>query len=267
MEPDNMAIDRRFSHSLIDSYKRCPRFAYFRYVEKLPERKTTALIKGSACDTAWNVNLEQKIESRQDLPVEDVLQVAENAFRDEVDGAGGRDAVEWASDRTQDAALDSVIRMAKAYHLALAPDVQPLAVQVELHRPLESGRDFIGFLDLEAAVEGVICVADNKTGKRRMPEQDADVALQPFAYAWLKNEPVDFAFLRVVDTGKNVSTETVWTERTSEDIAVYQEFVDEADRAFTNEVFPRNPTSMYCGPTKCQFWNACMPTRTIQPAT
>ena len=63
---------RRFSHSLIDCFLDCPRKAYYRYVEEIPSPKSAALVKGSACDEAWNEALQAKLTGEDALSVDAV---------------------------------------------------------------------------------------------------------------------------------------------------------------------------------------------------
>lgn len=247
---------RRFSHSLVEDFLRCPRHAYERYIEHSPEPKGAALIKGSACDHAWNQSLTERIEKGEHARLEDLLEITEQAFRDDVSDSGGVSECDWG-DSSPRAELDSALRMTKAWRNQLAPDIVPTAVQVEYHRPLATGRDFIGFVDYEGSVDGALCSADNKTSRRRMAADDAEKALQPTAYAYLKNEPIDFAFTRVIDTGKSVSTETVWTSRNERDIEGYREILNQVETAWEIGLFPPNPTSTFCGPNRCAFWARC----------
>jgi CRISPR/Cas system-associated exonuclease Cas4 (RecB family) len=251
---------RRFSHSLISTYLDCPRKAEFRYVEEVPSPKTAALVKGSACDSAWNRNLEQKIESGEDLAMDELKQLTEEAFRADVKEQGGKDAVDWnGSDARSE--LDSALRLTEEWRLTLAPAIQPKAVQVRCEKTLPSGRTFIGFIDALGFVNGERAVIDNKTGKRRLSEKDADKSLQPYAYAWLREKTTPFVFARAIDTGKTQSSEFVWTRRTQGDINWYGELVADVERAFETGVFPANPTSNLCGATWCPFFERCQPHR------
>ena len=253
---------RRFSHSLVSTYLDCPRKAYYRYVENVPSPKSSALMKGSACDSAWTYHLQQKMETKEDLPLADLLEVTESAFRDDVAGQGGIAEIEWG-DSTPRASLDSALALTRTWHTQLAPLIEPTAVQVELHRSLPSGRDFIGYLDFEGTVdgrEGVI--GDNKTGSRRMSTSEAEKALQPSAYGFLRGKDTSFVFARAIDTGKSHAGELVWTERPLPAIAWYADLLNEVEAAFEAGSFPPNPTSNLCG-KYCPFLERCMPHRFV----
>jgi len=252
---------RRFSHSLIDTYLGCPRKAGYRYVDELPSPTGVALIKGTAMDMAANHDLKSYIETGKHAKPSEVLDAAEDGFAEAVDRAGGTEEVDWGDD-PEDDAFDSTIRLTRTWRRELAPDIEPTAVQVELHHELPSGRDFIGFLDWEGSVDGrEPVIGDNKTGKRKMNRDQPSKALQPYAYAWLKNEPIEFVFARSIDTGKGTNSEFCWTKRSSDDVAWYGELVTDVERAFETGIFPPNPTSFLCSERWCPYFATCQPHR------
>lgn len=253
---------RRFSHSLVDAYLDCPRRACYRYVEDLPWPRSPALVKGTACDAAWNENLLAKIETGSDLEMDELLELTASAFDDQ----RRMEDIDWQG---QDPAgvRDSALILTKMWRLHLAPDIQPAAVQVRYERVLPSGRTFIGFVDAEGLVEGAPAVIDNKTGSRRFAVGEADKSLQPYAYAWLRQEPVDFVFARALDTGKSAASEFAWTHRSEDDIAWYGAIVEDVERAFEQGIFPANPRSMTCGPKHCPFYARCQPHRVVSGPT
>lgn len=258
---------RRFSHSLVDTYLDCPRKAEYRYVEGIPSPKSTALVKGSATDEAWNTALAAKIAG-DELAADDIAEQTETVFRRVVKDEGGLSSIDWGAEDHKKAAreaLDSAMALSRVWANQLYPEIHPTAVQVELTRELASGRQFIGFLDYEGVIEGTPGVGDNKTGSKRMAKGDAGKALQPSAYAWLKDEPISFVFSRAIDTGSNRYSEFVWTGRSKEDNAWYGVLVDQVERAFVAGIFPPNPRSNLCSPKWCSYFERCLPHRTSHP--
>lgn len=255
---------RRFSHSLINSYLDCARKTYYRYVEQIPSPRSGALIKGSAIDEAANYDLTQKMDTKEDIDLESFLEFTEDAFRQEVDKSGGTDNIDWGRSNARHD-LDAALRMGKAWLQGLAPAIVPTTVQGFYTKELPSGRQFVGYTDFEGYIDGTAAIGDNKTARRRMNSEEADKDLQPSSYAWLKDEPSDFAFMRVVDLKSAPVPEIVWTDRSEGDIAWYGELVDTVEKAWEAGIFPPNPRSFMCGPTKCPFWERCMPAKTIHP--
>ena len=254
---------RRFSHSLIDCFLDCPRKAYYRYVEEIPSPKSAALVKGSACDEAWNEALQAKLTGEDALSVDAIKEITELHFRDDVRAQGGKSAVDWGESNATDA-LASALRLSEQWAKGLYPAIEPTAVQVQYDRELPSGRQFIGFVDFEGSIDGVgPVVADNKTGGRKLSPSEADKGLQPYAYAWLKGEAIQFVFARAVDTGKSQSTEFVWTGRNDGDVTWYDDLVTAVERQWEAEIWPTNPKSNLCGAKFCPYFAKCQPHRVV----
>lgn len=262
-----MPDTRRFSHSLIDTMTECARKAYFRYIEKLEDPKTPALLKGSACDEAWNGALEAKLEGGT-IARDDLLALTEERYRANVSEAGGLSSINWqdSGDRKDLARkhLAQALQMAGAWHDELYPLIQPTAVQVRLERTLPSGRTFIGFLDWEGVYdERLEAIGDNKTGSKSMADYEAEKALQPTAYAFLKGHATDFVFARSILLPKSgTKTQAVHTCRSVEDADWYGQMVEEVEAQWVAGNFPPNPKSNLCGPKFCSFYERCMPHRT-----
>lgn len=262
-----MSEPRRFSHSLIDTFLDCPRKAAFRYIENIDSPKTAALVTGSACDSAWNTALDRKIAGEEPHTVDDLKSLTEQAFRTDVASQGGKGAVEWGEGNSATSELARALRLTEQWATGLLPAIEPAATQVKYERTLPSGRTFIGFIDWEGCVDGLPAIGDNKTGSRRLTSSDADKNLQPYAYAWLKGEPLTFVFARAIDSGKSQSSEFVWTARSAGDVAWYDALIDSVERAFVGGNFPPNPKSNLCGPKWCPFFSRCQPHRAVSGPT
>lgn len=247
------AVDH-LSFSSVTTYLRCPRQWAYAYLEQLRRRPGVALIKGGAVDKAAAANLHQKIETQRDLPKGDVLELAEDAFRRAVDQEGGASEIDWeGTNKTR--ALDSTIGLTDLHMTLHAPRIQPAYVQLELHRELPSGRDFVGHLDY-VTVDSV--VGDVKTGNKRMGQEAADSDLQPTSYAYLINEPIAFEFARVIDTGTRRYDEIVETGRDQRAIEWFGGLVGQVERGIDAGVFPPNPDGWWCNQRYCGFWSRCM---------
>lgn len=242
------------SFSSVSTYLRCPRQWAYSYLEQLRRPPGVALIKGGAVDKAATHNLQQKIDSHADLPRNDVLEVAEDAFRSSVDKEGGPSEINWDGGN-QARALDSVIGLTEVHMLHHAPRIQPAYVQLELHRELPGGRDFMGFIDY-VTTDSV--VGDVKTGNKRMGQENADGDLQPSAYAFLINEPIAFEFARVIDTGTRRYEEVVETGRDKRAIDWFGGLVADVEKGIDAGVFPPNPNGWHCSRKFCGFYDRCM---------
>lgn len=242
------------SHSSIAMYLRCPRSWAYQYLEQLPRGPLSmSLIRGTAVDRAATKNLRQKIRSGEDLAVDEVCDVAEDVIRSEVDDKGGPSEINWEG-MSFPRAIDSAVALTKIHMLHHAPVIDPAAVQVELHRPLPDGRDFVGYLDF---IETDGRVGDIKTGKRRMGQPSADTDMQAHAYAYLRHGAIDFTYWRTIDTGNQRYEETVMTHRTNTQAAWYERAASDVSASINAAAFPPNTGGWWCGATRCSFWQRC----------
>ena len=252
------AVDH-LSHSSISTFLRCPRQWAFAYLEGLRRPPGVALIKGSAVDAGLTHNLRQKVESHIDLPTVDVLEATEMAFRADVDRNGGQSEIQWDGSNFA-RGLDSAIDLTALHMDHHAPHIQPTEVQLELHRTLPDGRDFVGHLDFVTAAG----VGDWKTGGKKMGQSAADSDRQPDAYAYLLDTPIDFTFWRAIDTGTRLSTEVVSTHRDQSQINWFEGQAVDVSTAINAGVFPPNTSGWHCSPKFCGFFQLCMSGRKPQ---
>lgn len=254
MMPKRPADIDHLSHSSISTYLRCPRQWAYSYLEGLRRPPGVALIKGSAVDKAASANLIQKIETRVDLPVEDVKEAAEDALRKEVDGAGGASEVQWSGESLPKA-IDSAVSLTERHMMEHAPRIQPVTVQQFLSRPIPgTTRALFGHLDF---IEEDGTVGDIKTGSRRMSTKDAENDQQATAYSYLMGRPIDFRFWRVIDTRRYVTDEIVSTQRSDTETRWYEEAAQQVSAAIDGGAYPPNPTGWWCDQKWCGFYSRC----------
>lgn len=245
------------SNSSLKTYLNCPKQWAHKYLEGMRGTVGVALIKGSAVDHAADVNWQQKRKSGDDLSIDDAQELAEGMFRQKVDEAGGRTEVDWHGNSFPEA-LQSALKLTARHMRDHAPLYTPTATQVRVSRKLDSGRDFIGFIDA-VTEDGV--VIDVKSGNRKLPQRDADTDLQPGAYAFGLGRPVDFVYLRVIDSGRApVHSEMVTTRRSQAGVEWFETLANDVDRAIDAGVFPANP-GWSC--SWCPALNGCVATVTV----
>lgn len=178
-----------FSASSLRLLKVCPEAYRQRYILGKKERPGEALTLGSATHAAMAFNLEQKIESREDRPVKEVLEFFHDlAWPKAIESDGGVDEIRW--DKEPDEARRDGERMTIAYHANVAPRVQPVSKpeqRITLHVegvPVP----FIGYLDVEEEAD----VIDLKTGKAVQRKPDANWRMQGAVYSLATKKPTHF---------------------------------------------------------------------------
>jgi hypothetical protein len=221
-------------------YLRCPRQYEFRYVYEIKVPPGAALIKGKAYDFVCNANYTEKIKTGKDL--KDGMDFLPEGWRAAMDDAGGE--VDWGSKSAVQVSSE-LVDHAKLFFAEIAPQVHPVAVQVEVRR-----EGFLGYIDV---VDDETRIRDNKAKSKLMGANEAHKDLQPTAYAYAMNTPIEFVF--DVTTPKKAGLYA--TERDMADVKAYQGLLDIMRLALETGIFPPNPTSNMCSPNWCGYWDRC----------
>ena len=142
-----------YHQSQINMFLKCPRQYMFRYLMGIRSQPKAALTLGSAFDTATTVNLTQKIETKEDLKVSEVL----DAYSDDFDKRSPD--TEWADDDPGEQ-KDMGARMIKVFQEQGAPGIVPATVQEGFRIEGDDGYARVGTMDF-TDVDGF--VRDTKT--------------------------------------------------------------------------------------------------------
>jgi len=120
--PRTLPVDH-LSPSQISTYSQCPRRYYLQYVEGIRGPASGAMLRGTAVHAGVELNYQQKLTTRQDLPVAVVERAAADAFKK------GLSAAEFHPRENRSTLQQQVVDMARVYHENVAPRIQPLMVE------------------------------------------------------------------------------------------------------------------------------------------
>ena len=164
------------SASQAGSYKRCPQAWKYRYVDGIKIAPAWA-IKGRSQHKGLELNFRQKIDSRQDVPVDDVL----DAFRTEVEAAfQGSEEVVLFDGESKARIVDNGTAGLKEYQRTIAPAIQPIMVEERVTMRLPWGSELIGVLDV---VDESMTIRDAKFPTDSMKPDELVYESQPPLYA------------------------------------------------------------------------------------
>jgi CRISPR/Cas system-associated exonuclease Cas4 (RecB family) len=209
--PENV---EHVSASSLKTLSACPEQFRRRYLLGEKQPPGAALVWGSADHKTSEFNYQQKIESGEDLPLVEIRDYFAAQVDVAVEEAGGLNEMEWKPDeksrkrKTIDDVKDRGARLAEAYHLEVAPAVQPEAVEEKFSIEVPGVPvPIIGYLDLvagpseqqragrpEGASEGVLDlrrIVDRKTSGRKVSKPEPDWSMQAGIYQlarWLPHE-------------------------------------------------------------------------------
>jgi len=240
------------SPSQINTYLRCPAQYYFRYIKGLIIPPSASLTKGKAVHAGNEFNYKQKIESKTDLPVKEVLDYTAATF-DEL----AKETDFQGTDKGKE--LDSTIKLTKLYHEEVAPTVQPVAVEEKVEINFDNtDYSLLGYIDL---IDEKKVIHDTKTTGRTPNEDVIQNSLQlrgyALAYRTLNNEEengIQLDYLVSTKTPKVVQFKTKVEQRELDRFLKIMGIV--AHNIKCNNFYP-NVTNQLCNEKACGYWNVC----------
>lgn len=167
----------------LELFAKCPEAYRRRYMEGEKRPPGIAMIRGKAVHTAAESNMKQKKKSFQDMRPADVVEMADSAFKYELDKGGVSLNSEERSRGLTVVRLETqaqIARMARLHAVCQAPDYQPVAVEEAIRVTLpQSSRDLLCVIDL---VDDRNRVVDFKSMGKSPSKSDADTSIQLTAY-------------------------------------------------------------------------------------
>jgi len=242
------------TQSKIHLFEKCGRAFQFRYLEGVIVPPAAALTVGRSVDHGITTNLEQKINTKTDLPLSDVIDATTTIFEKE------KPDTNW-QDEDPGKQKDIAVSLVTAHHEQMAESIKPLFVQKKLEHELEDFK-LSGTLDL---IEEDGTIADSKTAKSAYDMDSVGKSLQPAVYSYLYKENFgkEAKGFRYDVLVKPTKTLPVRAQRilsavsnTQKEMALKRANVLTA--AVRSGVFHYAPDdSWYCSAKWCGFWQKC----------
>lgn len=253
---------RHLSPSQINMFLRCGAQYYFRYILGLKCPPKSAMTFGSSVDAGLNFNYSQKIQSRKDLKVNEVLDAYSTAFD------LGKSETEWEKEEDPAEIKDTGIVLLKKYQDEIAPTIQPASVQEQLAIPFDDfDYDLLGYIDL-IDEKGVII--DNKTsGKSPAKDKDGDgykisadhdIQLSTYALGYRIKYGKPEKGLRVDYLIKTKEPKFIQVplKKKNEDLNFLLRLIGYVADGIKKEVFIPNRLGMLCNERWCGYYHKCM---------
>lgn len=247
------------SASQMSMFARCQAAWMFRYQWDLVIQPKGVMTRGSCIHRGIAHNYFQKIESREDLPVDDVLDHYSTNFDEEAH------VTAWKADEDKGKVKDDGVRTLKHYQEVMALKTQPVDVERRFSMGLSWEQDgqpkhveFQGILDL-ATEEGAL-VDHKSTGLTPREPRSADQS-QLVGY-WLGKEAMDKAkpsiarldYLVTLKTPKIVSFEIAVTDDQKKFLLSQ---IPKLVMQMEGGNYFANRSNMYCSATGCGYWEIC----------
>lgn len=261
-------VKKHISPSQMDSYTRCGEAYRRRYIEKEIIPPSFSMTKGSCVHSGQEMDFKQKIETKTNLPVKEVVDFVAASFDGRLTAEGVFLTAEEESVGkaiVTGKAKDSTVRMAEQMARTVGPKYQPIEVEKKFRIELPGPRDILGFLDL-IIPNGF---QDLKTGAKKKAQKDIDADVQFTTYAaayqgLYGKPPEEIVIDNIVDritpkTGK-VTTEhhEFRTARGPKDFEALANRVNTIVKGIESGSFmPATPGAWWCSPKSCGYWRTC----------
>jgi hypothetical protein len=242
-------------------FAKCPESWRRRYLEGDVIPPKLAMVRGKSVHAAIEENMQQKIESHQDLPASDLVAFAVNEFEMEVKhGVYTLDEGDTQSDVSK--MKYTIESMATAHAELQAPEYQPVAVEERFTIPLPMlDHDIVGVVDMRSDANEIV---DFKTKKRKSSEEDADQSIQLSVYAAaVLSDSQDEVTVKLdclieASARKPVTRDLVTATRDRTDLPILGRRVAVVSKAIGSGLFPpASPGSWWCSESWCGYWNTC----------
>lgn len=241
-------------------FMRCGKQYEFRYIDGLVRPPVIKMITGTGMHVGAEHNGRQKIESHEDLPVSDIVEVAVESFKQRVDEEGYADDAETkgkSSDVVVGEGVDRTASLTKVYAEGIAPTIQPVAVEQKYVVQL-GDKELLMYIDVVTDEEGI---RDYKSMGRKPSAGTANDSgqLSTYAtgyYAEHGKLPKSVGIDAVVATKKPYA-ESQTSTRTMDDIALVEKLFGTFEQALKAGVFMPAVGTPMCSPNGCGYWDIC----------
>lgn len=241
-----------YHQSSIGQFQKCPRQYMYRHLMNLILPPKAALTLGSAIDIGSTKNYQQKIETKKDLPTQDVLDIYSSEFDKRTP------ETDWDGEDSGKQ-KDLGAKMLKVFHETAAPNIQPTLVQDAFRIETSAGYALGGTMDL---VDEKEFIRDTKTSKAAYSEDAVSGSIQAtmydFAYQTKTGKkPAGFVF-DVITKHKDPRYQEVKGQVSKTQTEIMFESINIMHSQIKRGEFQYAPEgAWWCSKDWCGYWNLC----------
>ena len=256
-------MKEHLSISQLNMLSRCGEQYYQRYIKGRKVPPGISLIVGKTVDGSVTHNLTRKLEGKDLLPVEDVIDYTAEQFNQEWESsevALSEEEMAKGLKIVKGEALDKSVRLAGLHALEMAPAIQPTHLQRKVQVELPGyPYDLLGYIDVQ---EGTHSIRDTKTSGKTPVKDIADKDDQLTIYAMMvkvtDGEIPELLCLDYLIDLKTPKAQVFSTTRTEEDFKPMLRRVEAASLALEKGVFvPARETDWWCNSKWCGYHSTC----------
>jgi len=235
---------------------RCGEQYRWRYVEGIIAPPGIALVVGPSVHEGAEHNYKQKVETRQDLPLEEVVEAAADSYERRV----ADEEVDFG-DLDRGTAKDQTVELASCHHQHIAPTTQPAKVEEWMEADI-GGDGWILNGRLDLVTEDCV-IADLKTSGKKHTQEDIDKSVQLTAYAALyrdhfAEEEKGIRHDVVVKSKRwGATPQQLTTTRTTAQLGALVDLGDRIADSVRSGLFIPRTDWWGCNPKWCGYWDRC----------
>lgn len=247
--------------SSIEQLCRCPEQWSKRWIEGRKTLPPAAVYAGTCYHRAQGTNFKQKIATKVDMPIADVLDAFDTYWNKKQ--AIDPDSLELVEleinwDEPEGPLKDITINLLTLYMVEQAPHIVPVEVEQPYSLYLSEDFTLVGRPDLILSKS----VIDHKVVNRNaelLRDGAADKSHQASSYCLLTKKK--FFNFHLAIKAKEPRIEVASTERNKEDLARFQQgILVPYLQLIKAGIFPKNTTGWWCG-NWCGYFDICKPYR------
>jgi putative RecB family exonuclease len=232
------------SPSQVNTFLSCSAKWYFRYALGLAEPPTGTLALGTAFHSVLAANFRQKIETKQDLPVEELEESLGEAF------AIAAEDAEFREDEEPAALIETGRALVRKYMDDGALSIQPNAVELPVEGVIARVRvhGIVDLLDMEGRI------IDFKTAARRPVGITPEYSLQLTTYSMITPGASGSCRLDTVTKTKTVQLVQQSCEIGPEERRYAETLYPMVQEAMRDRIYPPRRSSPVCSRRYCGYW-------------
>lgn len=235
---------KHYSASQINQYLRCSAQWKYRYIDNVVSPPSSAIVVGKSYHAALEKNYGQKIETHQDLPIDDVLDAYSTSFDSEI--------LEIEEKVDVGELKDQGVGLVKCYQEEKAKLVQPVEVEKKIEINFDNVDYYLkGFIDL---IDDDNTIHEHKTSKRSVSSISQDHKIQGIVYSFNGQNKTNFVYAVKNKTPKIVNLEY---EITDNDKDFVLNLIGHVDKAIHSQTFIPNRSNFMCSRKNCGYWHLC----------
>lgn len=247
-----MEIDH-LSASRVNMFLKCAQQYFYRYCEGLVAPPSAAMTRGSSYHRGVHANMSQKIESHEDMPVDDVLDHYSTDF-----DVRSHDTL-WQDSEDKGEIKDSGIVLLREYQEIVAPDIQPVASEQEFELALENKPwTFTGILDIKDDAE---VIHENKTSSQSLKQPRQEHLIQITGYsigAWESEVVGKQARLTYAVSKKQPEIVSHDVTMSQSGVLYFLTIIAQVANAIESEIWTLNRSHNLCSKRWCAYFSRCI---------